>query len=449
MSRYPGALFCTDHLASVEGQKRISCPIDPRHSIYEADLEKHIKFKCPGLKSIGSEHPWFLKDVNSGDPVSQDEEEDAEPPLAVRIAQSSAPEAATSAKSEFVSVPEFQLRRHRFRKSVISTTSPEVISALIKRLEGLWTVYEPEISSELILAPISIAEDSVSPTRIKHATQNEAIVSHLKLAGMWDSQNLYIEWGAGNALLSHHIQQLLHTDHIIVDRKVPKSKSDSKRDRERIWKRLTIDIKDLVLNLVPEVSDPSKQYRNICSFSKHLCGAATDLTIRCVQQHMGNAQREDSVLIALCCHHRCSWQTYIGRTFFEDSLGLTREDFELMVRMSSWATSGEHQMGSEAVEGEEIDSKNTNEDQENPSTLENAMEGQKTGSENGASNDLSDAPLTLEEKTLWGWRCKRLLDVGRAHYMRQIGFETKFRYYVPPSVSLENIVMVCRKNNVE
>ena len=40
----PGALFCTDHLASVEGQKRISCPIDPRQCVISQTFYSHQIF---------------------------------------------------------------------------------------------------------------------------------------------------------------------------------------------------------------------------------------------------------------------------------------------------------------------------------------------------------------------------------------------------------------------
>lgn len=41
------------------------------------------------------------------------------------------------------------------------------------------------------------------------------------------------------------------------------------------------------------------------------------------------------VTIALCCHHRCSWDTYIGKDFME-KCGLTQRDFALLCKLSGW-----------------------------------------------------------------------------------------------------------------
>lgn len=387
-------------------------------TIYEADLEKHVSSRCPGLLLLGSDKPWYSKDCNAGE-AELEEEIDEDVPIAVPIspkAEESVKEADTPA---FVPLPEQQLKRHQKRVNLITTISPEVINDLITRLEGIWAVHEPNISEELIVTEHAPMDPSSSAVKIKHAIQNEAIIRHLKLAQMWNEDALYVEWGCGNAFLSQQLQQELHSDHIIIDRKTPKTKGDHKRDRSKIWKRITIDIKDIVLDAVPEVCQPRTSGENIvestespcrplCSFSKHLCGAATDLTIRCLEQHQTVPNGTDSLLIALCCHHRCTWRSYVGRVFFEDVLGLTREDFDMMVRMSSWATSGD------------------------PA--------------HSAPSDVANNELTHEEKKKWGWRCKRILDIGRVEYLKSLGYTAQFRYYVQPEVSLENILLVAHKS---
>lgn len=45
------------------------------------------------------------------------------------------------------------------------------------------------------------------------------------------------------------------------------------------------------------------------------------------------------VVMALCCHHRCSWRTHVGKQFFQD-VGISEREFMALVRMSSWATCG-------------------------------------------------------------------------------------------------------------
>lgn len=362
--------------------------------------------------------PWYSKDCNAGE-ADVEEEKDEEAPVAVPIAEEAPKVTKEDEAPVFVPVAEQTLKRDQKRVNHITTIAHEVIDDLITRLEGIWSVHEPRISEEMIVTEHAPMDPSASAVKVKHAIQNEAIIRHLRLAEMWNSEALYVEWGAGNAFLSQQLQQQLHSDHIIIDRKTPKTKGDHKRDRTRLWKRITIDIKDIALDAVPEVCQtrateetPTKTTiyptRPLCSFSKHLCGAATDLTVRCLEQHQSAPGATDSLLIALCCHHRCSWRSYVGRGFFEDTLGLTRDDFELMVRMSSWATSGD------------------------PA--------------HSAQSDVTNNDMTHDEKRKWGWRCKRILDVGRVHYLKSIGYETQFRYYVNPDVSLENILLVAHKS---
>lgn len=395
-----------------------------------------MQWKCPALKVLGSEHPWFSLDINAGEAIS-DDESDSSVPRTIPIATPSTENPTESDAPQFVALPELPLRTRHLKVRGLGNVSPESIAELLQRLEGIWNVYGPEISSELIVSEIPPVEGITAPNKLKHLIQNEAIIQHLKRANMWDPKSLYIEWGGGNAKLSQEVQQALHSDHIIIDRKTPKIKGDVKRDRSLGWKRITIDIKDIRLDGIPEVASISpssdSEHASICSFSKHLCGAATDLTIRCLEQHHGT-ELKDSILIALCCHHRCTWRSFIGRNFFEDSLGLSKQDFELMTRLSSWATSS----GSTDPETRAIDPMSSDSEEE-PAT--NAQEHAELAHVAGT--------MSLEERTRWGWRCKRLLDAGRMQYLRNIGYDVELKYYVPQTVSLENIVLVCRKGQAK
>ena len=70
--------------------------------------------------------------------------------------------------------------------------------------------------------------------------------------------------------------------------------------------------------------------------SKHLCGAATDLALRCLQTFSasGNAKGKiETILIALCCHHRCDWNIYVGKknlksAIFFKSIGKLRSHIQ-------------------------------------------------------------------------------------------------------------------------
>ena len=90
--------------------------------------------------------------------------------------------------------------------------------------------------------------------------------------------------------------------------------------------------------------------RAIVCTGKHLCGAATDLMLRCIMVHKPIPKEHSSeeemkfyrsfikgVSLALCCHHRCEWRSYVGREFIQ-SCGLTCRQFQLLCGVTSWAT---------------------------------------------------------------------------------------------------------------
>ena len=58
-----------------------------------------------------------------------------------------------------------------------------------------------------------------------------------------------------------------------------------------------------------------------------------------------------AILIALCCHHCCSWPQFVGRGFFE-RLGLSSVDFHMLCHMSSWAVCGVRHPPSAAKTGQ-------------------------------------------------------------------------------------------------
>jgi tRNA:m4X modification enzyme len=49
--------------------------------------------------------------------------------------------------------------------------------------------------------------------------------------------------------------------------------------------------------------------------------------------------RIEGILIALCCHHRCDWSSYVGKDFLLKR-GLTGDDFSILQGITSWAVCG-------------------------------------------------------------------------------------------------------------
>lgn len=87
--------------------------------------------------------------------------------------------------------------------------------------------------------------------------------------------------------------------------------------------------------------------RGVVGIGKHLCGAATDFALRSIVSALhsdvsgrGLGMRVCGLGVALCCHHRCSWEQLAGRDFLAE-LGFSAQDFHLISHMTSWAVCGQ------------------------------------------------------------------------------------------------------------
>jgi tRNA:m4X modification enzyme len=101
------------------------------------------------------------------------------------------------------------------------------------------------------------------------------------------------------------------------------------------------------------------QGQAVVGVGKHVCGAATDLALRCLapeggakteegagagagtgtgagsETERGGGVRTVGVAIALCCYHRCSWSAYVNQAFVLQH-GLDAHDFGQLVKIASW-----------------------------------------------------------------------------------------------------------------
>ena len=80
--------------------------------------------------------------------------------------------------------------------------------------------------------------------------------------------------------------------------------------------------------------------QRIVGVGKHVCGAATDLALRCLVPAQPNAVPGSEVgtagiAIALCCYHVCSWEAYCNQEWVCQQ-GMDAGDFAQIVRMASW-----------------------------------------------------------------------------------------------------------------
>ncbi|KAH7940825.1 hypothetical protein HPB49_006495 [Dermacentor silvarum] len=183
----------------------------------------------------------------------------------------------------------------------------------------------------------------------KHLRQKAALLSLAERQGLLTSDSCFVEFGAGRGRLSYWLAKILAKDNchfLLVDRAASRHKFENKAksdlgDFPEI-QRLQIDIRHLCLGNVHLVKAHQKKLIGLC---KHLCGEATDLALRCLMETTRQPPGAESkaslgvhgVLMATCCHHRCHWDSFVGRPLLE-AWGLGCQDFDLISSMAGWAT---------------------------------------------------------------------------------------------------------------
>lgn len=152
----------------------------------------------------------------------------------------------------------------------------------------------------------------------KHLIQASSTLGLLEEAQLLSPNSCYIEFGAGKGQLSYWIskatEELEKCSVLLFERASQRHKKDNKLDKsDSKVERIRADIADLVLEKV----DFIKEFQNIVGVTKHLCGEATDLALRCLMNYQKSRDNVKGIVMAFCCHHRCHWTNYVGTNFFK------------------------------------------------------------------------------------------------------------------------------------
>lgn len=421
MTRKQDVAYCSEHFNLLQQSSgktpvpppdkgnRIPCPLDPRHSVWEKELARHVR-KCNSIKlsALPLDDPSFKLNHNILPSTPSD--------------------------------------------SVQGSADPSTVLAAITVLN---TCYESRFASRDL--PLSVKSNhSVELHRFpqldgprKHARQQSSLIQHLKENAMFPQPSLdpftYMEFGCGRAELSRYLNQSVFIDSVshcdaeatitppeflLIDRASNRMKFDKKfkDDLDELYEanaptlpkvyptlvRKKMDIKDLYIDDLLQ----SSQNRNCVAISKHLCGVATDLTITCClnSEILHNSHhRLQGMLIAMCCRHVCDPYQYVNRPFIENLIrdsSLTYLDFfNALKKIASWAVCG-----------------------------------RKPGVKDSDVNNHFTQLSILEREKL-GERARRIIDEGRAQYLRDHGYDVSLVRYIESSVSLENVAMIVRKKS--
>ncbi|NXL42670.1 TRM13 enzyme, partial [Podilymbus podiceps] len=422
-----GRRFCGEHGQQEEenDRKRIPCPLDPKHTVYEDQLQKHLK-KCNSREK--PKPVYFVQDINAG-------------------------------LKDVAEIPEKQVPICSLSKEELET----LITKLKKASSGLELHLKEQILSHQALQE-ALKDPKNGESAFKHLKQQASILGNMEKLHLLGPGRCFVEFGAGRGKLSHWVdvalQNVENVQFLLVERATTRFKVDGKHKRtDSIFERLQVDIQHLCLNKVPILE---KKNLPVVGIGKHLCGAATDLALRCLvesyttccdgeneeplpkrsrndktevasNKSVANKSNEDNckrvagIVIALCCHHKCDWTHYVGREFFK-SVGLGPVEFNYFQRMSSWATCGMRETKASTCE-------------ENEDQTSDREEHEQTFSKIESSSDTLQGILTVEERKEVGCLCKLLIDHGRLEYLQQRGYKAALQYYTESAVSLENVLL--------
>ncbi|XP_054725390.1 tRNA:m(4)X modification enzyme TRM13 homolog [Anastrepha obliqua] len=395
-----GQKYCGEHQPAVELQTpqdttacddnvRIPCPLDAKHTVFKKKLQKHLKI-C-NARDKGDSPAYIEKGINT--------------------------DAETNACPDYSKLRIHDLPDEEFYKIV--ATVKELYAKYVENTIEAVCLQHKLLDEEL-------AKSEYGPEARKHIIQAAALLGILDSEQQLQPSTSYIEFGAGKGHLAFYLAQLLESlpasQVVLVDRMSLRHKKDNKIEDRSLVHRIRADIADFRMASLELL----QRTRRCVAVSKHLCGAATDLTLRCITQPgCENADKKapdtEFVLIALCCHHRCDWQSYVGKSYFQ-AHELTSRDFAVITKMASWAICG------------------TGMSRERRRALEEQSQ---------KPEDVVDANVTqrlcLAERERVGDMCKRILDYGRLQYLREHGYEAVLKYYVARDVTLENVCLLARK----
>lgn len=352
------AKFCPEHMVLMDpaeaeklGPPRVPCPLDPTHSIWEKDLKRHVK-KCnarPGQE----QDPWYEENYN----LELADEEAAE-------TTNLAADAAPSKFSVETVPPQYEAQLRLFRVSV--SDLPRII------------LEHPGLERWL-----SIKEKKKTQ---KHVIQQSSLVGHLQAMGLLDKSVFYMEFGCGKGEFLRMVNLCLIYEEkkekksapektlLLVENQngapdeplyqVPQPKSstlgfgfvDRGTNRQKVDNRILndcmeakvarptirrsrIDIAHLNLDRFVDGLHVSR----LVGILKHLCGAATDLTLRLIVK--SNVPL-DGMVMAMCCRHACNYKQLLPESKnYLKTFGFDESNFEALKRIATWAVSGGPEKG--------------------------------------------------------------------------------------------------------
>jgi tRNA:m4X modification enzyme len=388
--------------------KRVKCPIDPSHTIWEDNMKKHLKI-CNVIKhkdEIAHKEltcKWFNIDYNVKD-----------------------------------------VKHFEMNNEIDYDYWKELIFKWVNKYDEIFE--DNEIPLQKIAFKEGLEERFAEVSNQKHILQQSSLIGQLMKNGLINKNEdpgIVIEFGCGRAEFSRYFNKAMNEvykdnnehsgKYLLIDRENPRLKFDNKiinDSEEKGFKnikveRLKVDIKDLklieALKLFQNTGNGDNTFNKYLGISKHLCGVATDLTLRCLinlsKDLIDNKflLKFNGCLVAMCCRHCCKheWLLEDSKKYLQENFDINASNFIYLRKMFAWATNGVK-----------------------PGMLQTDIGDHFTG-------------LSYEEREKIGLKMRRILDESRKFAMENEGFDVKIVKYVEREVSLENncIIIKNREEN--
>ena len=477
-------------------RRRIPCPLDPSHYIYEDSVKKHSLI-CPKIKRLQrqQEHPAYCEGINTGghgslgviESLGKTKGDDWAAQLALRV---------------------IRVHQKVFAGEMVDSGSWDPRSVTLVDIQN--AVMMQDLSAPELQSPGQLSE-AVSAYHLKsggprHLRQQASLVGHLRRIGalppmsaetptdeqsagtkLGGNDTMVLEVGAGRGILgvlvagisaAHGLQQPSSTRLIMVERAGSTSKADRilrkagvpsltsmtptggpKQDDRHTskylnicalsgWERVPCDLSHVdmtkLLRMREQGASPASRVQKssvdrVVVVAKHLCGAGTDLALKSLEPV---APCLSACVMATCCHGLCTWHDYVGRDYLR----------EIMEHKGGKDESGDIGFGLEEFNllvkwssGSVLDMVDKDGSHSSPT---------KQGTDlSGISKIVTSVGLKCGVKGL-GRACQRLIDFGRREYLRKILFPqsdsvTEIKYYVPDSTTPQNAALICSRCEIK
>eukprot|EP00943_MAST-04B_sp_MAST-4B-sp1_P000501 g501.t1 len=356
--------FCSICIKKHKLNGRIPCPLDPRHNCLLSKIPSHLRFcqSKPGNNHINSFHQKNKKEIQIYQTLKKNVNN------LIRIA---------------LILDDVLKRKLYGANSDIGTLSKcnsnddemQACNYIHKLYQSLPEIpYEYLVDSNL---EEKIKMHTIAKVKRKHKFQQASIAKHTMVLNSSNGKSInnndanekvtLIEYCSGKGGLSKMILDINNENNskeyknfstvILIDRLNSRndvlnspSMIDATRNINTI--RVNNDISNVNLNLYMRT-------KKSCAVGKHLCGAATDLSLKCYSNAMLSANNDSnnknatsidgtnqkqqpndeirisgSLAFAMCCHHLCTFDTFINRELLQ-KYGIERGEFLLLRRLAT------------------------------------------------------------------------------------------------------------------